>query len=307
MFGTDGHNYLSLNGIEFNVDEFTAFDVAQVLRSESQLIQRFSSMGLPASVIQSMLNIAFPASTSGSETVKMDLRSKNEAVFLNNLEKDRQYKQWSSTVQELLTPGWPNQLKYVAKNLYQVLIVGRAADVMTLHMAAAAQYFVKNNAPFRVGLILTDSIETNSNTVVDKTNSDVWPEDVWPRASWSDLAPVKGVDSASTSTTSTSSTQSVSVDALLSKCFRYLAEVHSPISAFNFIDYFKSEHVAAKLTSQTVQSNFVSAFSRAPAKKASLYFLEVCFFNQRFLFCFCSFFIYIYFLHSFVYFFFSLF
>lgn len=52
----------------------------------------------------------------------MDLRVPESGglVHLNNLEKDKQYRQWSRSVQELTTPGWPNQFKYIAKNLYQV-------------------------------------------------------------------------------------------------------------------------------------------------------------------------------------------
>ena len=124
-------------------------------------------------------------------------------------------------------PGWPNQLKYVAKNLYHLTIIAHPTTVLALHMVAAARYFVQNNAPFRVGVIFVD--EEAADTVpasvsgkevkeeedeedASKASGDaVWPTDLLPAASWAEfMPPAAAASKASKSTTKSASSSSAS-------------------------------------------------------------------------------------------------
>ena len=161
----------------------------------------------------------------------------------------------------------------------QLTIIGRPSNVLTLHMVAAAHYFVRNNAPFRVGVMLVDDEDVGAGSdASDNANGGAaaavggdgdatqWPEDVWPRAQWADFAPASSSSSSSSSspssaksaTVSSSDAASVSASAdwpvatLISLAFRYLAEVHAPVTAFAFLDSFKTEHVANKLNAAAV-------------------------------------------------------
>jgi hypothetical protein len=42
---------------------------------------------------------------------------------MNNVETDRRYKEWPRDFSSLLTPGWPNEVKIIAKNVYVALAV----------------------------------------------------------------------------------------------------------------------------------------------------------------------------------------
>ncbi len=44
-------------------------------------------------------------------------------AWLNDITRDSRYTSWPNSVRELLQPGWPNQLRYVRKNLYNAVIV----------------------------------------------------------------------------------------------------------------------------------------------------------------------------------------
>jgi hypothetical protein len=53
----------------------------------------------------------------------IDGTAKACVTFMNDIPVDRRYQSWPPSVQELLAPGWPNQLRYVRKNLYTAVIV----------------------------------------------------------------------------------------------------------------------------------------------------------------------------------------
>ena len=43
--------------------------------------------------------------------------------FVNDIEKDSQYKRWSSNIMELLRPSYPGVLRSIRRNMYNLVLV----------------------------------------------------------------------------------------------------------------------------------------------------------------------------------------
>jgi UDP-glucose:glycoprotein glucosyltransferase len=123
---------LHINGIAQNVDDVDIFALQAVLHREAATMDQLKALHLPASDIRELVSI--PATTSneqGSQSdaaqfrIDMDIdgNAKSTVTWMNDITVDRRYVSWPPSVQELLAPGWPNQLRYVRKNLYTGVIV----------------------------------------------------------------------------------------------------------------------------------------------------------------------------------------
>ena len=73
-------------------------------------------------------------------------------IWLNDISKDKRYKQWPPSVQEFLTPSWGNQLKYVRANVYSGVIIFDPSTTVGLEYFHQANFFLKNNAPIRLAI-----------------------------------------------------------------------------------------------------------------------------------------------------------
>ena len=96
------------------------------------------------------------AAAANPRDFRLDAEPKNSAVvWLNDISSGQYpYGQWSQSVEALTGPGWPNQLRYVAKNLYRLTVVFDPTEREGLAMLSAARSFVQANAPVAVGVVV---------------------------------------------------------------------------------------------------------------------------------------------------------
>ena len=112
------NNIVLINGRGVSPERASPYSLLNMMREENAMADAFRALKLPSSETAKLLQIASNAGRGhASETPRLDIRNPN--IFLmNNIEKDREYSQWSPRVQELLQPVWPGQMRYVRKNLF---------------------------------------------------------------------------------------------------------------------------------------------------------------------------------------------
>lgn len=95
------------------------------------------------------------AAAAGSSTQRVDVRvgAKGALFFLNNLERDAQYRQWPRSLYTLLQPSW--QLHALRRNVYNVIMVLDPAVPKHREMLGSALALVRGNAPLRFALAIT--------------------------------------------------------------------------------------------------------------------------------------------------------
>ena len=69
-------------------------------------------------MMQKMLQLDLKTGDDSSYAV--DIRH-TAVQYLNDLEKDRVYKSWPGSVQELMRPTFPGMLRHIAKNMFHLV------------------------------------------------------------------------------------------------------------------------------------------------------------------------------------------
>mmetsp|Transcript_32457 Transcript_32457/g.79034 ORF Transcript_32457/g.79034 Transcript_32457/m.79034 type:complete len:1653 (-) Transcript_32457:377-5335(-) len=156
-------NYLEINSV--GITEASPFELHSTLLKQSIAIDGLVGLGLKPSTVRTLIspsteddgkdNIHDPMSEIAGR-FRVDLEVKHESiVWLNDMESGvYPYNQWASSVREFLTPAWPNQMRYIAKNLHRLVVFVDPTSAEGLDVMQQARFFVQQNAPITVGMAL---------------------------------------------------------------------------------------------------------------------------------------------------------
>lgn len=152
-----GDNHFSINGLSFDPEEVTVFDIQRVLQSEARTVAELratSGATLSQDAIANLLELKPNQHRAGDVRVRMKEGEGEQGavVWMNDIEKDGRYRSWDPSLKALLQ-GWPNQLRYVRKNLHTAVVVVDPSSRAGLSFVERANFFVQANAPIRVGVV----------------------------------------------------------------------------------------------------------------------------------------------------------
>jgi UDP-glucose:glycoprotein glucosyltransferase len=97
-----GANVVWINGLQVPARQMDAFSMLDILRKERKLLNKFSQLGLTGSQTISLLShkdIAF--TKADDQPARFDWRDDGDGdviIWLNNIEKDKRYEGWPTTV-----------------------------------------------------------------------------------------------------------------------------------------------------------------------------------------------------------------
>ncbi|GJN89390.1 hypothetical protein Rhopal_002370-T1 [Rhodotorula paludigena] len=158
-----------LNGILLPESDVEPFALLRLMRKERGYINQLQSLGsrFTGQDARNMLINGGPKSNKGRPRDRIDAellgelydatdREEGSQVILwwNDLEKDRRYKSWSTSVRDLLRPAFPGSMNQVAKNLNNVVFVLDLAQPDSLALVTEnIKQFVSRGVPLRFGLV----------------------------------------------------------------------------------------------------------------------------------------------------------
>ena len=154
-----GFNVLWINGVQIMPRHFNPYSLLEHLRRERKMINGVRELGLSGpEAIDLLSHEAITASQVDQETQRYDWRDEIEGgdviMWLNDIEKDKRYEEWSSSVNALLQRTYPGQLPPVRRDVHNLVIpvdLSNYADVLLV--AENLQNFVKRKLPIRFGLV----------------------------------------------------------------------------------------------------------------------------------------------------------
>lgn len=141
---------LFINGQHFSVDTMDMFTLFEQLREEVKLVEGLHKIGVPSQYVSSLLSLDL---TPPSRQYAVDIRD-SAVLFVNDIEKDPQYKRWSPNIQDLLRPSYPGALRSIRRNMYNLILVVDPIHNEARSIIKLAESFVVHNAPLRVGLVM---------------------------------------------------------------------------------------------------------------------------------------------------------
>ncbi|XP_043227369.1 UDP-glucose:glycoprotein glucosyltransferase 1-like isoform X2 [Amphibalanus amphitrite] len=140
---------LFVNGMFFDMDTMDVFTLFEHLREEQRVMEGLAKVGVPRAAFDEMLRLEL---SSSSEDFAVDFRD-TAVNWLNDIERDRQYSKWPSSVTELLRHTYPGMLRTVRKNMYHLVLVLDPSRRSSLDVLKLAQSLLTNQLPLTIGLV----------------------------------------------------------------------------------------------------------------------------------------------------------
>ena len=159
IFLPTGLNGVWVNGFSVDARQMNAFALLDRLRSERKLMKSFRDLGFTgeeavALISHKVLNDA----TQNDNVQRYDYRDTSEGgqtiLWLNDIEKDKRYQEWSSHPAAMLQRIFPGQLPPVRRDVHNVIVpldLTNAKDLSIL--VNTMQVFVKRLIPIRFGFV----------------------------------------------------------------------------------------------------------------------------------------------------------
>ncbi|EEP81948.1 conserved hypothetical protein [Uncinocarpus reesii 1704] len=156
-----GYNVVWINGVQIDSRRVNAFSLLDHLRSERKLINSFRELGFSASEAVELLSHPIIANSQAAEVgPRYDYRDDTEGggviIWLNDIEKDKRYQGWPSSLNALLQRMYPGQFPQVRRDIHNVVVLLNLADGPDVQMLVSQiQTFITRKIPVRFGLVPT--------------------------------------------------------------------------------------------------------------------------------------------------------
>ena len=165
-----GESKMTLNGRDIDPmsSDFAYLNFLQSIQEEGRFAEQFKSLGFTASNVEKYTaRLSLKSSNDNVELLgqRIDVRTgaKGAVYFMNNIEKDKKYKQWPKQLQQLLQHAW--HIIPIRRNLYTGVFVVDPLTKVGLDTIAMLYEFIDGNVPLRIGLVMVDSKSNTGNAV----------------------------------------------------------------------------------------------------------------------------------------------
>ncbi|XP_064638451.1 UDP-glucose:glycoprotein glucosyltransferase 1-like isoform X2 [Lineus longissimus] len=145
-----GESTLFINGLQIDFDIYDPFTLLDTLKSEARLLEGFHAIDIKGDHLQTMLSLEMKDS---DVQYALDIRDQS-VQYLNNLQKDKKYNSWPSSVQEFLRPTFPGMLRHIAKNIFHLVFMVDPAQKPSRELLKMAEAFYVHSAPIRIGVVV---------------------------------------------------------------------------------------------------------------------------------------------------------
>lgn len=142
---------LFLNGIFFDMDVVDIMTILESVRQEMRVLEGLHATGITdKSTLSSLLSLDL--SNSANKDYAIDIRD-SAIQWINDIENDKEYRRWSSSLLDLLRPTFPGMLRSVRRNLYNLVIICDPSKQSAWPLLKLVESFYVHVAPLRLGII----------------------------------------------------------------------------------------------------------------------------------------------------------
>lgn len=165
-FLPSGYNVFWINGVQIEPRQINAYSLLDHLRRERRIIAHLKYLGLTSSEAISLLSSEVIAEAQASETPQRfdwrdDVEFNRVLMWLNDLEQDKRYDSWPSSLRTLFQRTYPGQLPQVARDIHNLVVPINMSNVKDIELVAASlQSLVRRLVPIRIALVPTGTGET---------------------------------------------------------------------------------------------------------------------------------------------------
>lgn len=140
---------LFVNGLYFDAESLDAETLLDILKKESTILDGLNDIGVQGDALTPLLGLDF---SSHSKEFAIDIRD-SSIIWVNDLETDKEYKRWGSSVMDMLRPTFPGMMRSVRKNFFNLVLIFDPVKPDARDLLRMAENFVSNMAPLRLGVV----------------------------------------------------------------------------------------------------------------------------------------------------------
>ncbi|KAK7918413.1 UDP-glucose:Glycoprotein Glucosyltransferase [Apiospora marii] len=154
-----GMNVLWMNGVQLIERQMTPYTLIDMVRRERKFIQGVTDLGLTGQEAVSLLgNREITAAKAEDDARRFDWRDEIEEgkviVWLNNIEKDKRYAEYPTSLMSLLQRTMPGQIPPIRKDMFNLIVpldFTKPDDLFVV--VEQLQSFIKRLLPIRFGIV----------------------------------------------------------------------------------------------------------------------------------------------------------
>ena len=114
---TAGDSALVINGVVIDVDSMDIYQLLEMLKKEQRLAAGFYALGFKREYLSLMTKLDL-----SDESVQYALDYRQAfPEYINDLDRDKMYKDWGNSVQMLIQPYFPGMIRPIARNFFTLV------------------------------------------------------------------------------------------------------------------------------------------------------------------------------------------
>ncbi|KAH7641055.1 UDP-glucose:glycoprotein glucosyltransferase 1 [Dermatophagoides farinae] len=145
---------LFINGLYHDIDSVDVFTLLDTMKNEYYTVSKLHTLLNGDHDRIKKLDASWERGQQQQQQLdfQMDIRD-SSVLYINDIEKDRMYKSWPSSLQEMLRPTYPGILRNIRRNMYHLVLIIDPSRKESFDMLKMAESFYIHKAPVRIGLI----------------------------------------------------------------------------------------------------------------------------------------------------------
>ena len=153
-----GDTALFVNGIYNDVDTVDFFPLFDLIKQEYGTVNKlYSLLGGDNDRIRRFVKLDI---NWEKQDFQLDIRD-GSVQYINDIEKDKMYRNWPSSLQDFLRPTYPGMLRNVRRNMYHLVLVIDPSKKESFDILRMAESFYIHKAPVRIGLVFAVNVDEN--------------------------------------------------------------------------------------------------------------------------------------------------
>jgi UDP-glucose:glycoprotein glucosyltransferase len=147
---------LFINGLYFDAETLDAETLLDTLKKESSVLDGLKKIALQNRAYAPLLALDLSLQ---SKEFAIDIRD-SSVIWINDLETDKEYKRWGSSVMDMLRPTFPGMMRSVRKNFFNLMLVFDPVKPDARDILRMSESFIANMAPIRFGVAFDTRLGT---------------------------------------------------------------------------------------------------------------------------------------------------
>ncbi|XP_043469354.1 UDP-glucose:glycoprotein glucosyltransferase [Leptopilina heterotoma] len=148
-----------INGLFFDLETIDILTLLECLRAELRVMEPLYRIGFSNKKIQKLLYLD-SSTDADNQDFAIDIRD-SAIIWVNDIEKDSQYRRWPEFLTELLRPTFPGMLRSIRRNLYNLVLIIDPLNSDSMALFSLVESLYAHYTPLRIGFVFVINYNTS--------------------------------------------------------------------------------------------------------------------------------------------------